>query len=157
MRVAKLENTEILNPMLIDAQPKMPTRLNSTEWGATWWDQFSILFKRGLKERRHEYFSCMRVTQVLSTATIMGLLWWHSDASSPKGLQDQATISYMLMLVLVTQFFSENLFLHFVKYQFNVVIAMLAGRAVILHFSVLGFLSYVYCHFHIPSRESDAS
>ena len=111
MRVAKLEKTKILNPVLIDAEPKMPTRLNSTEWGATWWDQFSILFKRGLKERRHEYFSCMRVTQVLSTATIMGLLWWRSDASSPKGLQDQATISYMLMLVLVTQFFSENLFL----------------------------------------------
>ncbi|XVE95658.1 hypothetical protein REPUB_Repub02eG0117600 [Reevesia pubescens] len=154
VRLAKLEKPKLLKPLLVDAEPKMQTRLNSMEWGATWWDQFSILFKRGLKERRHEYFSCMRVTQVLSTAIIMGLLWWRSDASSPKGLQDQATINYLLiMLVLVTQLVSENLFLHFVKYLFNVVIAMLAGRAVILHFSVLGFLSYVYCHFYIPSRK----
>ncbi|XWS21756.1 hypothetical protein CRYUN_Cryun30bG0081400 [Craigia yunnanensis] len=94
--VAKLENTKILNPVLIDAEPKMPTRWNSMELGATWWDQFSILFKRGLKERRHEYFSCMRVTQVLSTATIMGLLWWRSDASSPKGLQDQAGLLFFI-------------------------------------------------------------
>ena len=104
VRVAKLEKTKLLKPFLVDPEQKMQTRLYSREWGATWWNQFSILFKRGLKERRHEYFSCMRVTQVLSTAIIMGLLWWRSDASSPKGLQDQATISYMLMLVLVTQF-----------------------------------------------------
>ncbi|XVE60165.1 hypothetical protein DITRI_Ditri05aG0106000 [Diplodiscus trichospermus] len=96
LRLAKLENRKIWNPVLIDAEPKMPTRLNSTEWGATWWDQFSILFKRGLKERRHEYFCCTRVTQVLSTATIMGLLWWRSDASSPKGLQDQAGLLFFI-------------------------------------------------------------
>ena len=31
------------------------------EWGATWWEQFSILFVRGLKERRHEYLSFVRI------------------------------------------------------------------------------------------------
>lgn len=94
----KLENTKILNPLLIDAdEPKMLTRLNSVEWGATWWDQFSILFKRGLKERRHEYLSCMRVIQVFSTATIMGLLWWRSGASSPNNrLQDQAGLLFFI-------------------------------------------------------------
>ncbi|XVE55193.1 hypothetical protein DITRI_Ditri03aG0139900 [Diplodiscus trichospermus] len=73
----------------------MLTTLSSREYRATWRDQL-ILFKRGLKERRHEYFSCMRVTQVLSTAIIMDLLWWCSDASSPNGLQHQATVCYML-------------------------------------------------------------
>ncbi|XP_022766301.1 ABC transporter G family member 22-like [Durio zibethinus] len=96
VRVAKLEKTKFLKPGLIDAEPKLQTRLNSMEWGATWWDQFSILFKRGLKERRHEYFSCMRVTQVLSTAMVMGSLWWRSDASSPKGLQDQAGLLFFI-------------------------------------------------------------
>ncbi|XVF64382.1 hypothetical protein PTKIN_Ptkin09bG0164900 [Pterospermum kingtungense] len=93
----KLDSTKIQNPVLTDAEPKMQTRLISVEWGATWWDQFSILFKRGLKERRHEYLSCMRVTQVFATAIIMGLLWWRSGVSSPNRLQDQANIIYMLM------------------------------------------------------------
>ncbi|KAK7278816.1 hypothetical protein RJT34_23854 [Clitoria ternatea] len=32
----------------------------------------------------------MRVTQVLCTAVILGLLWWQSDTKNPKDLQDQA-------------------------------------------------------------------
>lgn len=59
------------------------------EWGATWWEQYSILFRRGIKERRHEYLSCLRVAQVLSTAFILGLLWWQSKIDTPNGLQDQ--------------------------------------------------------------------
>ncbi|KAL7245959.1 hypothetical protein ACSBR2_001148 [Camellia fascicularis] len=46
--------------------------------------------EEGLKERHHECLSTVRVTQVISTAIIVGLLWWHSDASTPKRLQDQA-------------------------------------------------------------------
>ncbi|XP_017980768.1 PREDICTED: ABC transporter G family member 22 isoform X1 [Theobroma cacao] len=132
-RVEKLEKTKLLQPVL-DAEPEMQTRLNSREWGATWWDQFSVLFKRGFKERRHEYFSCMRVTQVLSTAIIMGLLWWRSDASSPKGLEDQATICYMLRLVLVTQDFCENLFLYFVNIRVCLLLLFQCMQAGLLFF-----------------------
>lgn len=59
------------------------------QWGASWDEQFSILFWRGIKERRHDYFSWLRITQVLSTAVILGLLWWQSDVKNPKDLQDQ--------------------------------------------------------------------
>ncbi|KAA8531746.1 hypothetical protein F0562_006537 [Nyssa sinensis] len=76
--------------MMIEVDPEMQEWPNSREWGATWWDQFSVLFRRDLKERRHEYLSRAQVTQVTSTTIIVGFLWWHSDASSPKRLQDQA-------------------------------------------------------------------
>jgi len=59
------------------------------QWGASWDEQFSILFWRGIKERRHGYFSWLRISQVLSTAIILGSLWWQSDAENPKDLQDQ--------------------------------------------------------------------
>ncbi|XP_039016006.1 ABC transporter G family member 22-like [Hibiscus syriacus] len=93
---AKSEKTKLINPLPIDSETMMKKRPNTMEWGATWWDQFSILFRRGLKERRHEYFSCMSVTQVFSAAIMMGLLWWRSDASSPKGLQDQAGLLFFI-------------------------------------------------------------
>lgn len=66
------------------------------ESNATWCDQFSILFRRGLKERRHEYLSCLRVFQVVSTAIIIGLLWWQSDTSSRRQLQDQAGLLFFI-------------------------------------------------------------
>ena len=62
------------------------------EWGATWWEHFSILFVRGLKERRHEYLSFLRIAQVFLTALILGLLWWQSNIDTPKGLQDQVKL-----------------------------------------------------------------
>ncbi|OMO55367.1 ABC-2 type transporter [Corchorus olitorius] len=96
VREAKSKRTKLLNSVMIDVEPKMLTTLSSRIWGATWWDQFSVLLKRGLKERRHEYLSCMRVTQVFSTAVIMGLLWWRSDASSPNGIQDQAGLLFFI-------------------------------------------------------------
>ena len=92
-RVANLEKMKLLSLVRIDSVSEMQRRENSREWGANWWQQFSILFRRGLKERRHEYLSGLRITQVISTAVILGLLWWHSDASSPKKLQDQASVA----------------------------------------------------------------
>ncbi|XP_004292538.1 PREDICTED: ABC transporter G family member 22-like [Fragaria vesca subsp. vesca] len=71
-------------------------RSYSKESKATWWEQFSILFRRGLKERRHEYFCWMRIIQVISTAIIIGLLWWHSNASSAKQLHDQAGLLFFI-------------------------------------------------------------
>ncbi|KAJ3673559.1 hypothetical protein LUZ60_005551 [Juncus effusus] len=66
------------------------------EWGANWWEQYSILFLRGIKERRHDYLSWMRITQVIATALILGLLWWRSDVTTPKGLQDQAGLLFFI-------------------------------------------------------------
>ncbi|KAK9944032.1 hypothetical protein M0R45_009616 [Rubus argutus] len=84
-RLAKMENKKLLNSvMLHHGEHLIQGKSHLKESKATWWEQFSVLFQRGLKERRHEYFSCMRVIQVISTAIIVGLLWWHSNASSPK-------------------------------------------------------------------------
>lgn len=67
-------------------------RSDAEECGASWSAQFCILFRRGLKERRHEYLSSLRVIQVIATAVIAGLIWWKSDASSANMAQDQASI-----------------------------------------------------------------
>ncbi|XP_057504421.1 ABC transporter G family member 22-like isoform X1 [Actinidia eriantha] len=95
-RLTSTDKAKVLKPMLIEVETRMQSWANSREWGATWWQQFSILFLRGLKERRHEYFSSVRVTQVISTAIIVGLLWWHSDTSTPKRLQDQARLLFFV-------------------------------------------------------------
>ncbi|KAI4302213.1 hypothetical protein MLD38_037991 [Melastoma candidum] len=59
---------------------------NESKWTTTWWDQFRVLLCRGLKERRHESYSGLRIFQVLSVSVLAGLLWWHSDTSN---MQDQ--------------------------------------------------------------------
>ncbi|MBA0615660.1 hypothetical protein Godav_015780 [Gossypium davidsonii] len=51
---------------------------------------------KGIKERRHDYFSWLRITQVLSTAIILGLLWWQSDSKSTRGRQDQAGLLFFI-------------------------------------------------------------
>ncbi|KAK2992999.1 hypothetical protein RJ640_004511 [Escallonia rubra] len=55
-------------------------------WSTTWWEQFTVLLRRGVKERRHQSFSGLKITQVLVVAVLSGLLWWQSDVSH---LQDQ--------------------------------------------------------------------
>ncbi|CAI0402381.1 unnamed protein product [Linum tenue] len=86
-RVAKREKKKLLAPIPLDEEVKLKVSSPKRLWGATWWEQYNILFCRGIKERRHDYFSWLRITQVVSTAAILGLLWWQSDTSSPKGLQ----------------------------------------------------------------------
>ncbi|KAK6934296.1 ABC-2 type transporter [Dillenia turbinata] len=54
------------------------------QWQTTWWQQFTILLQRGMKERRHESFSGLRIAQVLVVSFLSGLLWWKSDS-----IQDQ--------------------------------------------------------------------
>ncbi|KAK1283542.1 ABC transporter G family member 14 [Acorus calamus] len=55
------------------------------KWNTTWWQQFTVLLQRGLKERKHESFSVLKISQVLIVAFLSGLLWWKSTAH----LQDQ--------------------------------------------------------------------
>ncbi|XP_022142763.1 ABC transporter G family member 9-like [Momordica charantia] len=60
-------------------------------WSTTWWQQFCVLLRRGIKERKHESFSRLKVGQVLAVALICGLLWWQSDDSH---LQDKIGLFY---------------------------------------------------------------
>lgn len=88
-RVAENEKKKLLVPIPIDEEMKSKVYSSKREWGASWRKQFSILFWRGLKERRHDYFSWLRITQVITTATILGLLWWQSDGNNATELHDQ--------------------------------------------------------------------
>jgi hypothetical protein len=66
-------------------------------WGTSWWEQFVILLVRGLKERRHDYLSKMRVTQVIVSAILAGCLWWKSQHNTPQQLQDQVSMASTYM------------------------------------------------------------
>jgi hypothetical protein len=88
-RVAETEKKKLMVPIPLDEEVKSKVSSPKRQWGASWSEQYCILFWRGIKERRHDYFSWLRITQVLSTAIILGLLWWQSDSNSHKGLQEQ--------------------------------------------------------------------
>lgn len=64
-------------------------------WTTSWWTQFKVLFKRGLRERRHESYSGLRIFQVMSVSILSGLLWWHSDTSH---LQDQVGLLFFFSI-----------------------------------------------------------
>ncbi|XP_058105721.1 ABC transporter G family member 22 isoform X2 [Magnolia sinica] len=95
-RVADKEKKKLQAPIPIDEDLKLKVSSRKRDWGASWCEQFSILFWRGIKERRHDYLSWMRITQVISTAIILGLLWWHSDTTTLKGLQDQSGLLFFI-------------------------------------------------------------
>ncbi|XP_021771447.1 ABC transporter G family member 22-like [Chenopodium quinoa] len=96
-RSSKIKKPKLLKSMTQQNMVKPGGRTwNSKGWGASWWDQFRVLLSRGIKERRHEYFSSVRVIQVISTAIIIGLLWWHPDHSTSIDIQDQAGLLFFI-------------------------------------------------------------
>ncbi|GMJ05217.1 ATP-binding cassette G9 [Hibiscus trionum] len=69
-----------------DRRPDQTENKKFERWPTTWWQQFTILLQRGLKERKHESFSMFNTAEVLAVAVLLGLLWWQSDIAH---LQDQ--------------------------------------------------------------------
>ncbi|XP_024986727.1 ABC transporter G family member 22-like isoform X2 [Cynara cardunculus var. scolymus] len=94
--VAKETKKRLTIPNSVDQDDKSSLQSMKREWGTSWGEQYSILFRRGIKERQHDYFSWLRITQVIATAVILGLLWWQSDVHSPKDLQDQAGLLFFI-------------------------------------------------------------
>ncbi|XP_042439406.1 ABC transporter G family member 22-like [Zingiber officinale] len=95
-RVADVEKQKLLAPAPFDRRWIVQGGTSSNDLRVNWLEQCHILFCRGLKERRREYLNCIQVTQVITTATIIGSLWWDSDASSPKKLQDQVGLLFFM-------------------------------------------------------------
>lgn len=60
-------------------------------WPTSWFEQFIVLLERGVKERKSESFSGLRIGQVLVVAIISGLLWYKSHILH---LQDQVRVLY---------------------------------------------------------------
>ncbi|XP_054812234.1 LOW QUALITY PROTEIN: ABC transporter G family member 9 [Prosopis cineraria] len=63
-------------------------------WPTSWCQQFCVLLRRGVKERRHQSFSGLRISQILMVAIISGLLWYKSDVSH---LQDQVGLLFFVV------------------------------------------------------------
>ncbi|KAL8216471.1 hypothetical protein R6Q57_023308 [Mikania cordata] len=60
---------------------KIGSQVQSEKWCTSWWHQFKVLLLRGLRERRFEAFNKLRIFQVVSVATLAGLLWWQTPTS----------------------------------------------------------------------------
>ncbi|XP_043694809.1 ABC transporter G family member 14 [Telopea speciosissima] len=61
------------------------------QWSTSWWQQFKVLLRRGLKERRYEAFNRLRIFQVVSAAVLAGLLWWQTPTSH---IQDRIALLF---------------------------------------------------------------
>lgn len=154
-RVSETEKRKLMVPIPLDESLKSKVCSHKRQWGASWCEQYSILFCRGIKERRHDYFSWLRITQVLSTAVILGLLWWQSDANNPKGLQDQVNKHTHESSYLTAQ---ENEKYHSCSsLKPQLPFSTFTGWITFLHSSILGILSSVHSNIHISSREGDVS
>ncbi|CAH9085741.1 unnamed protein product [Cuscuta epithymum] len=73
----------------------LPSRSNEEQWTTSWWMQFTVLLSRGLKERRHESYSFLRIFQVMAVSILAGLLWWHSDTNH---IQDQVGLLFFFSI-----------------------------------------------------------
>ncbi|PWA60637.1 pleiotropic drug resistance protein PDR/CDR [Artemisia annua] len=83
LKAEVLEVNDHVNAVL---ESKKPER-----WTTTWWQQVTVLLRRGVKERRHEFFSPLKISQVIAVSILSGLLWWQSDISH---LQDQSGLLF---------------------------------------------------------------
>lgn len=63
------------------------------KWSTSWSQQFIVLLKRDLKERKHEPFSVLRISKIVVIALLTGLLWYKSSVSH---LQDQIGLLFFI-------------------------------------------------------------
>ncbi|MCL7038524.1 hypothetical protein MKW94_015286 [Papaver nudicaule] len=89
------ETKENYKDQKIPMQIKFPSRGSEEQWTTTWWEQFKVLLQRGLKERKHESYSGLRIFQVMSVSILSGLLWWHSN---PSHIQDQVGLLFFFSI-----------------------------------------------------------
>lgn len=68
-----------LNKQFKEQGSEHSTRKMKQEWCTNWWEQFEILLRRSLKERRHEAFSTLHLFQIFVVAIIVGVLWFKSS------------------------------------------------------------------------------
>lgn len=65
------------------------------KWSNTWTDQFKVLLERGFKERRHEAFSGLKISQVFAVSLMCGCLWWRSSIAH---VQDQVSPNLFILI-----------------------------------------------------------
>ncbi|KAL2538826.1 ABC transporter G family member 25 [Forsythia ovata] len=62
---------------------------------STWFNQFSILLQRNLKERKHDTFNSLRVSQVIAASFLAGFMWWHSGYTD---IQDRLGLLFFISI-----------------------------------------------------------
>lgn len=67
----------------------------TSKWSTTWWQHFSVLLRRDLKERRHDTFDSLKVGQIFSLSIITGLIWWQSSTDN---IEDQVGKQYCSLI-----------------------------------------------------------
>ncbi|XP_071711433.1 ABC transporter G family member 25-like [Rutidosis leptorrhynchoides] len=72
-------NTASKQHMPIKNQESKEYRTKCTNGVNTWFNEFTILIQRSLKERKHETFNPLRVFQVITASLLAGFMWWNSD------------------------------------------------------------------------------
>ncbi|KAJ4760951.1 ABC transporter G family member 2 [Rhynchospora pubera] len=75
-------------------------------WCTSWWNQFTVLLERGLKERRHEAFNGFKITQVIVSSLLAGLLWFQSQGH----VLDQVGLVYFIVGAWVFTPITEAIF-----------------------------------------------
>ncbi|RZC56780.1 hypothetical protein C5167_015634 [Papaver somniferum] len=66
------------------------------KWSTSWAQQFWVLLRRDLKERKNETFSFVRITQTFLLSLLCGLLWWKSTTAN---LQDHIGLLFFYSMM----------------------------------------------------------
>ncbi|GMH22411.1 hypothetical protein Nepgr_024254 [Nepenthes gracilis] len=96
LKAACLDNTTITtNPkeMVVIGSQNPKTQIKTSI--SCWFNHFTILLQRSLKERRHESFNFLRVLQVISAALLSSAIWWHSDSQD---IQDRLGLLFFIAI-----------------------------------------------------------
>ncbi|KAG8088844.1 hypothetical protein GUJ93_ZPchr0011g28178 [Zizania palustris] len=75
--------------------PPPPAVAESCKGCTSWTNQFTILLRRSLKERRHETFTSLRLFQIIAPALVAGAMWWRS---SPVEVDDRLGLLFFVSI-----------------------------------------------------------
>ncbi|XP_026439341.1 ABC transporter G family member 9-like [Papaver somniferum] len=65
-------------------------------WSISWGQQFWVLLRRDIKQRKNESFSSLKIAQISVMSLLCGLLWWKSSTAE---LQDQIGLLFFYSMM----------------------------------------------------------
>ncbi|KAI3940722.1 hypothetical protein MKW98_030041 [Papaver atlanticum] len=65
-------------------------------WSISWGQQFWVLLRRDIKQRKNETFSSLKIAQISVMSLLCGLLWWKSSTAE---LQDQIGLLFFYSMI----------------------------------------------------------
>ncbi|KAI3975895.1 hypothetical protein MKX01_011789 [Papaver californicum] len=94
---------DIMGGELLDYKDDPKNDKDFDKWSTSWSEQFWVLLRRDIKQRKNESFSSLKITQISVMSLLCGLLWWKSTTAH---LQDQIGLLffYSMLWVLIPLF-----------------------------------------------------